>query len=207
MRIPAVRLFDQAIDREIVAKDTHATFRYARFPGEFRSRERAIAQGIEDAQIDAGFECRAPACELVALNFPSVLEVTSEHARAAGIPLTLLPGSAFTADLGTGYDAILVTNLYHHFSADDNIKLMKRFHAAMRPGAQMMVLEMVPNADRITPPSAASFSMMMLGNTSAGDAYTMGEYNEMLDAAGFGAREVMDVPMSPQQLIVARRSD
>ncbi len=149
---------------------------------------------------------RAPACELVALDFPSVLEVTSEHARAAGIPLTLLPGSAFTADLGTGYDAILVTNLYHHFSADDNIKLMKRFHAAMRPGAQMMVLEMVPNADRITPPSAASFSMMMLGNTPAGDAYTMGEYNVMLDEAGFGAREVMDVPMSPQQLIVAQRS-
>ena len=120
--------------------------------------------------------------------------------------LTLLPGSAFTADLGTGYDAILVTNLYHHFSADDNIKLMKRFHAAMRPGAQMMVLEMVPNADRLTPPSAASFSMMMLGNTPAGDAYTMDEYSDMLDAAGFGAREVMDVPMSPQQLIVARRS-
>ena len=77
---------------------------------------------------------------------------------------------------------------------------------AMRPGAQMMVLEMVPNADRITPPSAASFSMMMLGNTPAGDAYTMGEYNAMLDAADFGAREVMDVPMSPQQLIVVRRS-
>lgn len=148
---------------------------------------------------------RAQGCQLVVQDFPSVLEVTSENARAAGIPITLLPGSAFTADLGTGYDAVLVTNLFHHFSMEDNIQLMKRFHAAMRPGARMMVLEFVPNADRLTPPAAASFSMMMLGNTTSGDAYTMAEYGQMLDAAGFGAREVMDVPMSAQQLIIATR--
>jgi hypothetical protein len=44
---------------------------------------------------------------------------------------------------------------------------------------------------------------MMLANTDAGDAFTMAEYGQMLDAAGFGAREFMDVPRSPQQLVVA----
>lgn len=148
---------------------------------------------------------RAPGCELVVQDFASVLEVTQENARAAGIPVTLLPGSAFTADLGSGYDVVLVTNLFHHFSPEDNTQLMKRFHAALRPGGRMLVLEMVPNADRLTPPAAASFSLMMLGNTPAGDAFTMGEYEQMLDAAGFGGRELMDVPMSPQQLLIATR--
>jgi 2-polyprenyl-3-methyl-5-hydroxy-6-metoxy-1,4-benzoquinol methylase len=148
---------------------------------------------------------RAPGCELVVQDFPSVLEVTQENARAAGMAVTPLPGSAFTIDLGAGYDAVLVTNLFHHFSPEDNIVLMKRFHAALRPGGQMLVLEMVPNEDRITPPAAASFSLMMLGNTAAGDAFTMAEYSQMLDASGFGARQVMDVPMSPQQLVVASR--
>lgn len=145
----------------------------------------------------------APGCEIVALDFPSVLEVTADHARTVGIPITLLPGSAFTAELGTNYDAILVTNLFHHFSADDNIKLMKRFHAALRPGGRMYTLEFVPNPDRVSPPAPASFAMMMLGNTPAGDAFTMAEYDAMLDAAGFGDRQLMDVPMSAQQLIVA----
>lgn len=145
----------------------------------------------------------APQCEIVAQDFPSVLEVTAENARAAGVPLTLLPGSAFTVDLGTGYDAVLVTNLFHHFSIEDNIALMKRFHAALRPGGRMLTLEMVPNEDRISPTAPASFSMMMLVNTPAGDAFTFAEYNQMLDAAGFGAREIMDVPMSAQQLFVA----
>ena len=145
----------------------------------------------------------APRCEIVALDYPSVLEVTAENSRAAGVSITLLPGSAFTADLGAGYDAVLVTNLFHHFSAGDNIALMKRFRAALRPGGRMLTLEFVPNEDRISPHAPASFSLMMLTNTPSGDAYTMAEYGQMLDAAGFGAREIMDVPMSVQQLIVA----
>ena len=145
----------------------------------------------------------APQCEIVAQDFPSVLEVTAQNARAAGVSIKLIPGSAFTVDLGTGYDAVIVTNLFHHFPAEDNIGLMKRFRAALRPGGRMLTLEFVPNSDRISPPASAGFSLMMLANTPAGDAFTMAEYSEMLDAAGFGAREIMDVPMSPQQLIVA----
>jgi 2-polyprenyl-3-methyl-5-hydroxy-6-metoxy-1,4-benzoquinol methylase len=145
----------------------------------------------------------APECEIVAQDFASVLQVTAQNARAAGVAITLLPGSAFTAELGTGYDAVIVTNLFHHFAAPDIISLMKRFHAALRPGGRMLTLEFVPNEDRVSPPVSASFSLMMLANTAAGDAYTMAEYRQMLDAAGFGAREIMAVPRSPQQLIVA----
>ncbi|MBV9155786.1 MAG: class I SAM-dependent methyltransferase [Acidobacteriaceae bacterium] len=145
----------------------------------------------------------APQCEIVALDFPSVLEVTAENARAAGVRITLLPGSAFSAELGTDYDAVIVTNLFHHFDRTDNITLMKRFHAALRPGGLMVILEFVPNEDRISPPVPASFSLMMLANTPGGDAYTMAEYCQMLDAAGFGTREIIDVPGSAQQLIVA----
>ena len=148
---------------------------------------------------------RAPGCEVVALDFPSVLEVTAENARAAGLPVTLLPGSAFTADLGTGYDVVLVTNLFHHFSVEDNITLMRRFHAALKPGGRMVVLEFIPNEDRLTPANNAAFAMNMLANTPDGDAYTRSAFDGMLDAAGFGAREMTDVPQSPQRLVVATR--
>jgi 2-polyprenyl-3-methyl-5-hydroxy-6-metoxy-1,4-benzoquinol methylase len=145
----------------------------------------------------------APGCEIVALDFPSVLKVTAENARAADVAITPLPGSAFAVDLGTGYDAVLVTNPFHHFSIEESIALMKRFRTALRPGGRMLTLEFVPNQDRIAPPVPASSSMMMLATTPAGDALTMAEYDQMLDAAGFGTREISDVPMSAQQLIVA----
>lgn len=34
--------------------------------------------------------------------------------------------------------------------------------------------------------------LMMLANTSAGGAYTMAEYRQMVDAAGFGASNVVN---------------
>ncbi len=40
---------------------------------------------------------------------PACSKSPLRHARAAGMPITLPPGSAFNADLGTGYDAVLVT--------------------------------------------------------------------------------------------------
>ncbi len=64
------------------------------------------------------------------------------------------------------WDAILLTNLFHHFSAEDNIRLMQRFRAALRPGGQMLTLEFVPNEDRVSPPAPASFAMTMLVNTA-----------------------------------------
>lgn len=181
----------------------------AEYMAEVVMREGAPAKVLDVAASHGmfGFAIarRAPGCEIVALDFPSVLEVTKEHAQAAGLAITPLPGSAFTAELGTGYDVVLVTNLFHHFSPEDCIALMKRFHAALRPGGRMLVLEFVPNEDRLTPPVVAAFAMMMLVNTPAGDAYPMSAYERMLDAAGFGERELTDVPNSAHRLLVARR--
>jgi len=82
---------------------------------------------------------------------------------------------------------------------------MRRFHGALADGGVMLVLEMVPNEDRISPPAPASFAMMMLVNTPSGDAFTLNEYRQMLGAAGFASIEQLDVPQSPQQLVVAMK--
>jgi hypothetical protein len=151
------------------------------------------------------FARRNAATKVVAQDFPSVLDVTRAKVTAAGLDsqYEYLPGSAFTIDLGTGYDVILVTNLYHHFDMPTCEVLMRRFHAALNEGGKMLILEMVPNEDRISPPAPASFAMMMLCNTPAGDAFTLAEYQQMLTASGFSGIEKLDVPQSPQQLVVA----
>ncbi len=63
---------------------------------------------------------------------------------------------------------------------------------------------MPPNPDRVTPPVPAAFSMTMLLNTPAGDAYTFAELEAMLRAAGFESNEMLQVSASPQQLIESR---
>ena len=65
------------------------------------------------------------------------------------------------------------------------MKLLKKIHAAMKPGGLAGDGEEVPNDDRISPPIAV-FSMMMLCSTPAGDAYTFRELDAMFREAGFG---------------------
>lgn len=65
----------------------------------------------------------------------------------------------------------------------------------------MATVEFVPNDDRVSPPSAAAFSMMM-GSTEGGDAYTFKELDAMCRDAGFG--ESTAQPLGPQTLILTK---
>ena len=145
--------------------------------------------------------------QVVALDWPNVLQVAEENAAAAGVAnrLTLLRGSAFEVELGSGYDAVLITNLFHHFDSAGCEKLMRRVHAALKPGGKVFTLEFVPNEDRVTPPMAAAFSVIMLANTDAGDAYTLAEYEKMFRNSGFPRTTLHQVPDMPQQVLVSEK--
>jgi ubiquinone/menaquinone biosynthesis C-methylase UbiE len=148
----------------------------------------------------------APDAEVVAQDWPKVLAVAEENAAAAGVDKrhSLLPGSAFAVDFGTDFDLVLVTNFLHHFDEATCVGFLKRVRAAMVPGGRLVTLEFIPNEDRISPPRTAAFSLNMLLQTPAGDAYTESELFRMLNAAGFGAHAVVPVPKSPEKVIVSR---
>jgi 2-polyprenyl-3-methyl-5-hydroxy-6-metoxy-1,4-benzoquinol methylase len=145
-----------------------------------------------------------PNAEVTALDWPSVLEVAQENARQAGIDgrYRLLPGSAFDVDFGTGFDIVLLTNFLHHFDQTTCEKLLRKVHAALVPGGRTVILDFVPNEDRISPPATAKFSLTMLAMTCAGDAYTFSEYQRMLDSAGFRSVTLHGLPPTPQQVVL-----
>jgi O-methyltransferase domain len=77
------------------------------------------------------------------------------------------------------------------FSAwvEDCVRFLKRVHGALRAGGRVAIAEFVPNHDRVSPPEAAGFGLIMLATTPEGDAYTSPEYQEMLGRAGFAPPE------------------
>jgi 2-polyprenyl-3-methyl-5-hydroxy-6-metoxy-1,4-benzoquinol methylase len=148
-----------------------------------------------------------PKAEITALDWPRVLEVAQENAIAANLQnrYHLLPGDAHSIDYGKGYDLVLVTNFFHHFDASTCESLMRKMHAALHDEGMVITLEFVPNEDRVSPPIAATFAMMMLGTTPAGDAYTFAEYDRMFQSAGFRHSELLEMPAGPQRLVVSRK--
>lgn len=148
-----------------------------------------------------------PKAEIVAVDWRPVLEVAKENAAKAGVQnrYKTIAGSAFDADLGSGYDVALVTAFLHHFDVATNEKFLKKIHAALKPGGVVATLEFVPNEDRVTPPHAAGFALIMLSNTAAGDAYTFRELEQMFRNAGFGASELHTNPNSIDQVIITKK--
>jgi ubiquinone/menaquinone biosynthesis C-methylase UbiE len=148
-----------------------------------------------------------PQAHIVAVDWPAVLEVAHANAQKAGVAdrYTKLPGSAFEVEYGGPYDAVLLTNFLHHFDPPTNVGLLKKVHAALKPGGRAATLEFVPNEDRVSPPMAASFSMTMLASTQAGDAYTFNEYQQMYRDAGFGQVTSHPIPQSPHTVVVGHK--
>lgn len=147
-----------------------------------------------------------PELQVDALDWPAVLAVAEGNAHKFGVAdrWHKREGSALEMDLGHGYDVIYLTNFLHHFDAAECTAILGKCRAALRPGGLLATLEFVPNPDRVTPPASAAFSMTMLLNTPAGDAYTQAELEAMLQAAGFAENVLHQVPSSPQQLILSR---
>ena len=148
-----------------------------------------------------------PNAQIHAVDWAPVLEIPREHATAAGVAdrWHANEGSAFEVEFGGNYDVVLVTNFHHHFLPPTIETLMRKVHGALKPEGLAVTLEFVPNDDRVTPPDSASFSLMMLGTTEEGDAYTFAEYQSMYQNSGFAHNELHRLENSAESVIVSRR--
>ena len=146
-----------------------------------------------------------PAAQIYACDWKNVLAVAEENARAMGVGDRhhLIPGSAFEVDFGGGYDLALVANFLHHFDPPTCTTFMKKVHAALEPDGRAAIVEFVPNPDRVSPPMAAAFSMVMLATTPSGDAYTFAELESITKNAGFSRVELAPAALGLDRLVIA----
>jgi SAM-dependent methyltransferase len=149
---------------------------------------------------------RNPQVEVVAVDWLGVLAVATDNAKKMGVAdrHKTQPGDAFKVDYGTGYDIALITNFLHHFDVPTCTSLLRKVAQSLKPGGRAVILEFVPNEDRISPPIPAAFSMMMLAGTPSGDAYTFAQLRGMAEDAGFKAVSAHAL-MTPETVVVATK--
>ncbi len=151
------------------------------------------------------FAQQYPNLEVVAVDWANVLEVGKENAAKFGVSerWRALPGSIFDVDLGDGYDLVLLPNFLHHFDPPTIEKLLRKIHAALGEGGRVVTVEFVPNETRTEPPQSVTFALVMLASTANGDAYTFAEYEKMFANTGFSRSEIVQLPVSFEQVIVS----
>ena len=131
--------------------------------------------------------CRAfPHLEAVVVDQPPVAARAAAHIEAAGLAdrITTWPANIFDSSLPGDCDAAVLANVLHDFSPARAQEILGRTVAALPAGGRVLILEIVPDEERRSPPLAVVFSVAMVVNTAGGDAHTASQYRAWLEAAG-----------------------
>jgi ubiquinone/menaquinone biosynthesis C-methylase UbiE len=131
--------------------------------------------------------CRAvPSLQAVVVDQPAVAAKAAGHIEAAALSdrITTWPANLFEDPLPADCDTAVLANVLHDFSPDRAREILGRVVAALPPGGRVVILEIVPDEERRSPPLAVAFAVAMIVNTAGGDAHTASQYRAWLEAAG-----------------------
>ncbi|MGH3212539.1 MAG: methyltransferase domain-containing protein [Trebonia sp.] len=120
------------------------------------------------------------------LDLPGSAAIGREIIASAGLSdrVRFRDGDATTADLGSGYDAVLCFNLVHHLTPEQAAALFRRAHAALKPGGILAVLDVFAEPGRRASAQADMLALFVYLSSGA-RVHTPGELGGWLRDAGF----------------------
>jgi len=119
-------------------------------------------------------------------DLPETTPIARRVVRKAGVKgIRFKSGDFLADDIGSGYDLVMISQIFHAFSEKENRKLLKKCRRAMNPGGKVVVQEFPIKESRTEPASAALFSVNMLVATPKGRCYTPREISGWLRETGF----------------------
>lgn len=139
---------------------------------------------------------RIPDLKATILDLPGTLEVTKKVLKnypeyknrikliAADFNEDKIPGT---------YDLILVSNIIHSESFEENAALMKKLFAATNKGGKVVVKDHILSEDGLDPAYGALFSVHMLIHTNGRD-YKFSEVKDWLEEAGYASIKQIPLP-------------
>jgi 3-hydroxy-5-methyl-1-naphthoate 3-O-methyltransferase len=139
-------------------------------------------------------------------DLPDTIKITRKIARREGVSgIRFIAGDFRVDSIGSGYDLILLSQIFHAFSAEENIALLRKCESAINPGGRVVVQEFPIDDTRTTPLRSALFSVNMLVGTENGRCYSPKEMKQWLAETGFENITIKNLPETV--VIMGERKD
>jgi SAM-dependent methyltransferase len=139
-----------------------------------------------------------PRMRATVFDFPDVIEIAREQVAEARLEdrLSYVAGDMTRDDIGSGYDFILLSNIIHSMSVEENRVVAGKCYDALEPGGLLVIKDFLVENDRSGPPFGLMFAINMLVATPEGDTYTFAEVETWTRDAGFKSGRAVD--LTPQ---------
>ena len=124
-------------------------------------------------------------------------EVPKHHSDAElghGIPVTYVPArNTVFLSFALAWAATIFGALHQEDPADI-LAILRRAHAALKPGGKLYVLDMMTDASHAQPAFSALFAVNMALTTANGWVFSDSELKDLMTRAGFEPGETRPVP-------------
>lgn len=134
--------------------------------------------------------------DVTLLDFPDTLRISKKVIASAGMGknIRLLPGDFMKDELGSGYDMIFISQIFHAYGPDECTALLRKCRASLNKGGRIVVQEFYLDESRANPLQGAVFAINMLVNTPRGRTYTPDEMSAWMKKAGFAGikKKILD---------------
>lgn len=135
----------------------------------------------------AAFLRSNPGAVATIFDLPGVIPMARRRMARDGLAgrVRMAPGDFYADPLPAGADLVWLSAIVHQNSREENRALFRKAFAALVPGGQILIRDVVMEDSRQRPAMGALFAVNMLVNTAGGGTYTFGELRDDLAAAGF----------------------
>jgi ubiquinone/menaquinone biosynthesis C-methylase UbiE len=169
---------------------------------------RVLDIGAGSAVWSLAFARRDPQARVTVLDWPSVVERVTKKCVAregASSRYSYLPGNFRKCDFGeSAFEVAILGHICHSEGAARTQHLLTQVYRALKPGGHVLIAEVIPDDERRAAAYPLLFAVNMLVNTEEGDTFTLAQYRQWLEAAGFHQVRTLEAP-SPSPLIVASK--
>ncbi len=179
----------------------------SRIPGKERRKIREILDvAAGSGAWSLAFAQAIPEARVTSVDFPETTPITRGFAQQVRVAdrYSYLEGDLRQVDFGRDkYDLVILGHIIHSEGAGHGQALLRKCHAALRPGGRLLIAEYVPNDARTGPPMPMLFALTMLLQTDEGNVFTLREFRAWLKDARF--RNVTTIPAPPATVITAQK--
>lgn len=172
---------------------------------------RTLDIGCGPGVYSAALVAREPRIEAVLLDLPRTLSVTRRllkaHAHAGRFryrPANFLKDSFGDAE----FDLALLSNVTHCESEANNLKLVEKAFAALKPGGRLVIHDYVSDTRLSSERFSALLAVHLLVFTGRGNVYTLAQYASWLRRKGFKNvfhRRVATGTLYPSVAVIGRK--
>lgn len=147
-----------------------------------------------------------PQVKIIARDEPALLESVRQNVQQFGLQdrFILQTGDVDECSfVPESFRLIIVSHACRFLGAHKSQELLKACYRLLQPGGTLLVVDVMSNQERTAPSTALLIQLSLFLNTQEGDVFTMAQFHNWLNAAGF--EDIKDQRIGHMPVLLASR--